>query len=173
MVSECSSVSGSQYTRIAGSLDDIAPLPPALRKAMQSKAIKQPGNDRDDSIPEGTRNSKLFREACSLREMGRKRRATLKLIRAINKADCKPPLADDELEGIVDSAFDNDGSQDIAIRCAGDVELRPLSPLWPGVLFRRKVALVAGELAWASLFSVATLRPVFPAQRIGQAVSRQ
>ena len=154
VVSECSSVSGSQYTRIAGSLDDIAPLPPALRKAMQSKAIKQPGNDRDDSIPEGTRNSKLFREACSLREMGRKRRATLKLIRAINKADCKPPLADDELEGIVDSAFDNDGSQDIAIRCAGDVELRPLSPLWPGVLFRRKVALVAGEPGLGkSLFS--------------------
>ena len=54
----------------------------------------------------------------------------------------------------MNSAFDNDGSQDIAIRCAEDVELRQLSPLWPGVLFRRKVALVAGEPGLGkSLFS--------------------
>ena len=145
VVSECSSISGSQYTRIAGSLDDIATLPKKLRLAIQSsKAKKQPGNDRDDSIPEGTRNSKLFREACALRRIGRKRRATLKLIRTINKTECKPPLDDNEMETLVHSAFDN-ATQEVTTRCAADIEIRPLSPLWPGILFKRKVALVAGN----------------------------
>ena len=156
VVSECSSISGSQYTRIAGSLDDIATLPQKLRLAIQSsKAKKRRASSRKGTtIPAGKRNDTLFRDACALRDATRQHKATLKLIRLINDADCKPPLGDDELVRIVDSAFDNDGSQDISIRCAGDVELRQLSPLWPGILFKRKVALVAGEPGLGkSLFS--------------------
>jgi KaiC/GvpD/RAD55 family RecA-like ATPase len=31
------------------------------------------------------------------------------------------------------------------MRCAADIETRPLRALWPGVIYRRKVALVAGD----------------------------
>lgn len=145
VLAERSSIDGARYTCIDGNLDDIARLPKKLRDAMQtSKAKKQPGKSHDDSIAEGTRNSKLFRAACSLRAIGRNRRATLKLIRTINKGECKPPLGDDELENLVDSAFDN-ATSEITMRCAGEIKPMPLSPLWPGVLFRRKVCLLAGE----------------------------
>ena len=155
VLGEGSSIKGKRYSRISGSLDELAELPKKLRLAMRTAKPKkpQPGKDRDVSIPEGTRNSKLFATACALRGIGRKQRSTLKLIRTINKTECKPPLDDDELETLVSSAFDNDTSG-ITMRCARDVKLRQLSPLWPGVLFRRKVALVAGEPGLGkSLFS--------------------
>ena len=145
VIAEGSSIEGKTYKCVGGKLDDIARLPKKLREAIQTtRPKKQPGKSRGDSIPAGKRNDTLFRTACDLREIGRKRRATLKLVRLINGTDCKPPLGDDELERIVKSAFDYE-AEEITIRCAGDVELMPLSPLWPGVLFRRKVALVAGE----------------------------
>ena len=155
ILGEGSVIDGKRYSRISGSIDKLAKLPPKLRTAMRkrSKTKKEPGKDRDGSIPAGKRNDTLFREACALRGIGRKRRATLKLIGVINKTECKPPLDDSELETLVASAFDNDTSG-ITMRCAGDVELRQLSPLWPGILFRRKVALVAGEPGLGkSLFS--------------------
>ena len=156
LVGEGSVIDGKRYSRISGSINKLAKLPPKLRTAMRkrSKTKKESGKDRDGSIPAGKRNDTLFRDACALRDTGRKRRSTLKVIRAINNAECKPPLDDDELETLVASAFDNDSSQDISIRRAADVELRQLSPLWPGVLFKRKVALVAGEPGLGkSLFS--------------------
>ena len=155
IVGEGSVVDGNRYSRISGSLDELAELPKKLRLAIQSKAKKRRASSRKGTtIPAGKRNDTLFRDACALRDATRQHKATLKLIRLINEADCKPPLDDSELERIVNSAFDNDGSQDISIRCAGDVELRQLSPLWPGVLFKRKVALVAGEPGLGkSLFS--------------------
>ena len=156
IVAEGSVIDGKRYSRISGRIDKLAKLPPKLRTAMRkrSKTKKESGKDRDGSIPAGNRNDTLFRDACALRDTRRQHKATLKIIRAINQQTCKPPLDDDELERIVNSAFDNDGSQDISIRRAADVELRQLSPLWPGVLFRRKVALVAGEPGLGkSLFS--------------------
>ena len=155
IVGEGSVIDGNRYSRISGSLDELATMPKKLRLALQSKAKKRRASSRKGTtIPAGKRNDTLFRDACALRDATRQHKATLKLIRLINEADCKPPLDDSELERIVNSAFDNDGSQDISIRCAGDVELRQLSPLWPGVLFRRKVALVAGEPGLGkSLFS--------------------
>ena len=144
VLGEGSTINGNQYTCIDGNLDDIAKLPTKLLRALRTAKKKPQGKSHDDSIAEGTRNSKLFRDACSLRGTGRKRGASLNLIRAINQKTCKPPLGDDELENIVNSAFDNDTS-DIVISCASDIEPIPLSPLWPGVLFKRKVALLAGE----------------------------
>ena len=152
-----SSIGGEKYKCTAGKLDEIARLPGGLRKAMQSakKTKPQTGNDKGNSteIVEGTRNTKLFRDACALREIGRNLKATLNLIRAINLQTCKPQLDDDEVVGIVSSADEN-ATQEITMRCASDIELTPLSPLWPGILYRRKVALLAGEPGLGkSLFS--------------------
>ena len=103
VVGEGSKVAGKRYKCIEGALDDIAALPKILRLAIQAKPEKQPGNERDVSIPEGTRNDTLFQTACDFFRDGRNRDLTLQLIRAINST-CEPPLNDQEVIGLVQSA---------------------------------------------------------------------
>ena len=54
-------------------------------------------------IPEGQRNSRLFRIACALRRHGCTPQEILSAIRAVNSR-CEPPLDEAELRGIVASA---------------------------------------------------------------------
>jgi hypothetical protein len=54
-------------------------------------------------VPEGRRNRTLFEEACGLRAMGAEAGELLEALRVRNR-DCIPPLDDDELEQIADSA---------------------------------------------------------------------
>ena len=109
VLAEGSVINGNRYTCISGTLDELAPLPPKLRLAIQSsKPKKQTGKNRGDSIPEGTRNEALFQTACDFFREGRDRELTLHLIRAINKSACNPPLENAEVRKIVESASQYD-----------------------------------------------------------------
>lgn len=56
-----------------------------------------------DIIPEGKRNDTMFRLACSLQSKGLSDSAILAALDADNKAKCKPPLNESELQTIVNS----------------------------------------------------------------------
>ena len=105
-----SKIGGKRYACVDGSIDAIATLPSALRKAMQGRtnAKTQESKNRGGSIPEGTRNEALFQTACDFSGKGRDRELTLHLIRAINKSACNPPLENAEVRKIVESASQYD-----------------------------------------------------------------
>lgn len=153
VVAEGSSIDGKRYRRVNGVLAAIAKLPTPLRREIKNASKRRRGaNGRGDDIPEGERNDRLFREACAFRASGRSQTKVFDIIEQRNLAACKPPLAQKEVEEIVDHAFSysdepnqNDAPETITARCAADIKVQPLAPLWPGFLYRRKVALVAGE----------------------------
>jgi len=91
---------------------DVPPaeMPPAMVALLQERL----GTSRDnghkeryrapDIIPEGRRNTELHRMACSLRARGLSQAGILAAVIAENLERCTPPLDDDELETIVNSA---------------------------------------------------------------------
>ncbi|MBI5707591.1 MAG: bifunctional DNA primase/polymerase [Armatimonadetes bacterium] len=90
----------------------IAPMPDWLLRAIEAPeapALKRQVQDADPfefgtDIPEGRRNHKVFRYAAGLRAGGMEHEDILATIRSLNKLSCKPPLDEDELRGIADSA---------------------------------------------------------------------
>ncbi len=70
-----------------------------------------PGNNTDDhfqtpaTIPEGERNTTLFKQACSMRARGDPEAAILAAIAATNQSICHPPLTQNEINGLVKSAM--------------------------------------------------------------------
>ena len=58
------------------------------------------------SIPEGSRNDKLFRLTCSLIIKGLEMETTLAAIKAENKAKCSEPLEEEEIELMVVGAYE-------------------------------------------------------------------
>lgn len=58
-----------------------------------------------EDIPEGSRNNIIFKLAASLRDKGLTREAILAACEAENAGKCSPPLSDQELITIVDSAM--------------------------------------------------------------------
>ena len=61
-----------------------------------------------DKIPDGKRNDTIFKMACSLQSKGMTDGAILAACIYENKAKCNPPLEDDEVEKIVESALRHD-----------------------------------------------------------------
>ena len=59
-----------------------------------------------DQIPVHYRNDTLFNYACHFRDRGHPKKWTLSLCKDINKAHCISPLADQEVQKIVDSAYE-------------------------------------------------------------------
>jgi hypothetical protein len=55
-------------------------------------------------VVEGNRNNSLFKEACVLVERGSSREFILATLRVFNSQNCKPPLSEQELGSIVESA---------------------------------------------------------------------
>lgn len=58
-----------------------------------------------EEIGKGGRNDTLFKNACSLQEQGYTDRTIREQSHALNQRKCKPPLPDDEVDRIVDSAL--------------------------------------------------------------------
>ena len=58
-----------------------------------------------DTLTEGTRNDTLFKIACSFQGRGLSDSAVLAAVKAENKTRCVPPLDDDEVDKIVESAL--------------------------------------------------------------------
>ena len=79
----------------------------ALRLKMQDSRGESGGSggNGNSDYKEGQRNDALFRDACGFRAKGRSFERTLELTRALNLSACKPPLDDQEVVGIVESAF--------------------------------------------------------------------
>ena len=58
-----------------------------------------------DKIPDGKRNDTIYKLACSLQSRGLGDGSILAACRAENEAKCNPPLSDEEVDKIVDSAL--------------------------------------------------------------------
>ena len=106
VVAKGSVIDGKRYRCIGGSLDDIATLPKELRDEIQNATKRRrQGNGHGDSIPEGQRDVTLFREACGFRAAGHSKAKVADIVSRRNLTSCKPPLAQKQIEKIVDSAF--------------------------------------------------------------------
>lgn len=99
-----SSIDGTKYRRVSGSLDSIALLPKALRRKLMTKKRKRHGNGRG-KYKTGTRNNSLYRDASTLRADGHSYEEVLDSIRSLNLNACQPPLDDTDVLTIVESAF--------------------------------------------------------------------
>ena len=72
---------------------------------------KKPEPDKftvPDKIPDGRRNDTIFKMACSLQAKGLTDLSILAACMAENNAKCTPPLHDDEVQKIVESALKHD-----------------------------------------------------------------
>lgn len=106
VVAEGSVIDGKRYKRIDGSPDDIATLPkPLHREIKNASKRRKKANGHGDSIPEGQRDETLFREACSIRAAGHSKTKVADIVSRRNLTSCIPPLAQKQIEKIVDSAF--------------------------------------------------------------------
>lgn len=76
-----------------------------IELARTGKRIKSAMPPSDASVAEGGRNDALFRMASGLRARGLSPEAILAAVQAENSARCVPPLDDDEVERIVQSAM--------------------------------------------------------------------
>ena len=61
-----------------------------------------------DKIPDGKRNDTIYKVACSLQAKGLGDGAILAACRAENQSKCDPPLSDEEVDKIVESALKHD-----------------------------------------------------------------
>lgn len=109
-------VSGNRYEWAPGlALGEIpaATIPAWLLSSIQApsdRGLALPTTTHDGSIPSGTRNETLFRLACSMRSKGMGSDAVYAAMEAENRAKCQPPMNQDELISIVESAMRYDAN---------------------------------------------------------------
>ncbi|WGS18966.1 MULTISPECIES: phage/plasmid primase, P4 family [unclassified Bradyrhizobium] len=85
----------------------IATVPDViLQNLVPSPGKSVSGAAAGASIPEGSRNTNLHREATRLRLHGLAQDEVLAAINQMNQGRCRPPLPDGEVERLVKSAFD-------------------------------------------------------------------
>ena len=83
----------------------LAPLPDWLHNLMlQGKTKQAKGKKVSGKITEGQRNDELFRLAASLRARGLTVEEITAAVMEANKSRCTPPLSEDEVESICNSA---------------------------------------------------------------------
>lgn len=67
---------------------------------------KMPATETEaDVIPEGVRNNTLFRTACTLKRQNVPKDSALSTLTNINNIKCNPPLPEQEVRNILDSAY--------------------------------------------------------------------
>ena len=108
--------SGNSY-RWSGDIGEVAVMPEWLADILAEKppapssVVSAIGGD----IPEGGRNNTLFRMACLLRRIGMEADAVQSALQSHNQTKCNPPLGDDEIVRIVDSACRYEPEPDTAL----------------------------------------------------------
>lgn len=101
--------SGNRYEWICADMDKIADLPAWIKEKVSKNRNNQTVNVqqlvvKEGHIPDGERNSTLFSIACSLRHKGIAPEAIKAALLIENKEKCSPPLDENEIESIVNSA---------------------------------------------------------------------
>lgn len=99
---------GTRYTWMPGLALGEVDLPPLPRSWLElivsgNKAGANENGPACNAIREGTRNDTLFRRACAMRAQGAERDEILETLRTLNLS-CVPPMEEDELWAIADSA---------------------------------------------------------------------
>ena len=90
-----------------------------LNEGKSKQDPAQPLGSLPDRVSEGTRNDTLFKIACSFQGRGLADSAIIAAVKAENQERCVPPLDDDEVEKIVESALKlPKGSMNITNRLA-------------------------------------------------------
>jgi hypothetical protein len=98
--------SGAVYALISGDLAKIPTIPAEFLGLDTRPLIEQAKElSEEKKLIEGNRNSELFADACAMRARGFGAEAVLAGISAENKAQCNPPLDEDEVRRIADSAL--------------------------------------------------------------------
>lgn len=90
---------------------DQLPLAPQwMIEALQKKPADQPGRPVQvaGTIPEGQRNTTLYKRGCQMRRYGHSERSIYASLCVENIERCQPPLPDDEIEAIARSASKED-----------------------------------------------------------------
>jgi hypothetical protein len=145
----------------------LAPVPEWLLPRLISDPAEADSNTSGQSvreIREGTRNAELTRLAGKLIGEGWSPDGTLDRLRVVNSRDCRPPLPDAEVAGIVRSIAAREATRTRSggsdpVRVARTLAARPVFQrlsevepstvewLWPGYIPRGKVTLVVGDPA--------------------------
>lgn len=100
---------GNQYEWLEGSNPSTMPdgpanLPACLLRLLTQKASATNGPfELPDKIPDGERDSTLFKMASSLRAQEYTEEEILSMLQTVNKSRCVPPLTDKQLEKICKS----------------------------------------------------------------------
>jgi len=161
---------GRPYVWEVSSDPDTTPLaePPAWLLALAAERAKADGNGhRTEPLPEvigeGQRNATLTSIGGSLRRRGASEAATLAALRAINEAQCRPPLPAEEVERIAQSlcryepepsaprlARRGEGAEVTQTTAPVVVSLADVAPervrwLWPGRIPLGKLTILDGD----------------------------
>ncbi|MDA8351555.1 MAG: bifunctional DNA primase/polymerase [Pseudomonadota bacterium] len=88
--------------KFVGDLSDIAEPPNWLLEHLTRPQNTEEANSNSGSIPPGSRNDFLSREAYRLRKQGASIEQILTVLLALNAARCSPPLDDTEVRQIAD-----------------------------------------------------------------------
>ena len=108
--------SGRQYQWVTGGSPadtPVAPPPDWLLELLKNSRKPQPTQNRlpiatagdGPPIPEGRRNDTLFKMACHLREGGLDQEIAVNCLTSVNEARWEKPVPEQELRGLVASAF--------------------------------------------------------------------
>ncbi|SFM74584.1 DNA polymerase I-3'-5' exonuclease and polymerase domains [Nitrosomonas communis] len=109
----------------------------------KSKALINP-----QSIPQGSRNDSLFKLACQLRREGVTDEQLFKLVSAKNASLCKPPLEQDEVRRIVNSALQQDISPRRSDKRTGVIEAASSKPHDSDDAFNKIMELTTEHELW-------------------------
>lgn len=98
--------------------DNVIAFVRSVQKGVVSNIEKGERFEMPDEIGKGGRNQAIFKYCASLQSRGLGDTEIRMLAHAANKAKCKPPMPDDEVDRCVDSAlgYDKGNAQAVAIR---------------------------------------------------------
>lgn len=153
----------------------IAPVNHAVKSLLslrgETRAKREEAPVTCSLIGEGARNDTLYRAACSMVAKGFSKDAITAAISAENEEKCVPPLAYNEVETIVASAYkhpngtsaytskSNNATQNLGTNLVSLSEVEEKEPEWliEGYIPRREITIIAGDggtgktFAWCSL----------------------
>lgn len=82
-----------------------------------------------EDIPQGYRDDKIFRLACSLRNKGCTKKDLLEILAAVNKNKCIPPMKDEEVIKKVNSALRYDDCEDVKYTVINRIKVPVVIPV--------------------------------------------